>query len=219
MMNRRSFVQQCSAGSVVAAASIADGVALLGAEPYEAQPIESPNSGEDIFAYIERVTGDFDETLYAQILGAANEYKEGDEIIGVSAVDQASRDNARRLLGATRMADIDRRPVFTDKLLELIQQDPADESSSSIAGETIAELKSFLLSSDQAMIKRAMPGLSSDVIACVVKLMDNDELIQVGRKVFNPLPGSKIGAQGYLSAPSATEFAHRQHRRHSMASL
>ena len=37
--------------------------------------------------------------------------------------------------------------------------------------------------------RRIMPGLSSDVIACVVKLMSNDELIAVGRKVFNPLPG------------------------------
>ena len=34
-----------------------------------------------------------------------------------------------------------------------------------------------------------MPGLSSDIIACAVKLMSNDELIAVGRKVFNPLPG------------------------------
>ena len=45
-----------------------------------------------------------------------------------------------------------------------------------------------------------MPGLSSDVIACVVKLMSNDELIAVGRKVFNPLPGSKVGARGYMGA-------------------
>ena len=45
-----------------------------------------------------------------------------------------------------------------------------------------------------------MPGLSSDVIACVVKLMSNDDLIAVGRKVFNPLPGSNIGASGYMGA-------------------
>ena len=45
-----------------------------------------------------------------------------------------------------------------------------------------------------------MPGLPSDVIACTVKLMSNDELIAVGRKVFNPLPGSKVGARGYMGA-------------------
>src|SRR4029079_14773961 len=40
----------------------------------------------------------------------------------------------------------------------------------------------------------------SDVIAIVVKLMSNDDLIAVGRKVFNPLPGSNVGARGYLGA-------------------
>ena len=45
-----------------------------------------------------------------------------------------------------------------------------------------------------------MPGLSSDVIACVVKLMSNSELIRVGRNLFNALPGSQIGARGYLGA-------------------
>lgn len=45
-----------------------------------------------------------------------------------------------------------------------------------------------------------MPGLSSDVIACLVKLMSNDELTAVGQKVFNPLPDSNIGAKGYMSA-------------------
>ncbi|MFT5325987.1 MAG: ethanolamine ammonia-lyase large subunit [Planctomycetaceae bacterium] len=45
-----------------------------------------------------------------------------------------------------------------------------------------------------------MGGLSSEVIGCVVKLMSNDELIAVGQKVFNPLPGSSIGAKGYLGA-------------------
>ena len=45
-----------------------------------------------------------------------------------------------------------------------------------------------------------MVGLPSDVIGCVVKLMSNDELIRVGQKVFNPLPGSKVGAKGYLGA-------------------
>jgi ethanolamine ammonia-lyase large subunit len=45
-----------------------------------------------------------------------------------------------------------------------------------------------------------MPSLTSDVIACLVKLMSNEELILVGQKVFNPLPNSKIGSKGYMSA-------------------
>ena len=34
--------------------------------------IQNPASGEDIFTYINRVNGEFDSTLYRQILGAAN---------------------------------------------------------------------------------------------------------------------------------------------------
>ena len=42
--------------------------------------------------------------------------------------------------------------------------------------------------------------MPSDVAAFTVKLLTNDELVAVGAKIFNPLPGSKIGAKGYLGA-------------------
>jgi ethanolamine ammonia-lyase large subunit len=57
-----------------------------------------------------------------------------------------------------------------------------------------------LLRENEPAIRRLMPGLSSDVIGCVVKLCSDEELIEIGRKVFNPLPGSQIGAKGYLGA-------------------
>ena len=50
---------------------------------------------EDVFAYISRVKGGFDQTLYQQVIGAANAFKEGDLAIGVGAKDDASRQNAR----------------------------------------------------------------------------------------------------------------------------
>ncbi len=65
---------------------------------------------------------------------------------------------------------------------------------------TFGELNRFLLDRDEAEIKVIMPGLSSAAIGCVVKLMNNQELIKVGAKVFNPLPGSRVGAKGYLGA-------------------
>jgi ethanolamine ammonia-lyase large subunit len=40
---------------------------------------------EDIFTYISRVSGGFDIRLYKQLVGAANEFKEGDEIAGIAA--------------------------------------------------------------------------------------------------------------------------------------
>ena len=60
--------------------------------------INQINSGEDVFGYIGRIKGGFDETLYRQVIGAANDFKEGDEAIGVAAADEATRGNARALL-------------------------------------------------------------------------------------------------------------------------
>ena len=65
---------------------------------------------------------------------------------------------------------------------------------------TLGQLKTFLLEKSESEIHAIKDGLSSDVIACVVRLMSNAELIQVGAKVFNPLPESSIGARGYMGA-------------------
>jgi len=52
----------------------------------------------------------------------------------------------------------------------------------------------------EGKIKEIMPSLSSDIIACLVKLLSNKELVEIGKKVFNPLPNSKIGSKGYMGA-------------------
>ena len=44
--------------------------------------IKDVKSGEDVFQYVERIKGEFDQTLYQQVIGASNAYKEGDEAIG-----------------------------------------------------------------------------------------------------------------------------------------
>ncbi|MCX5884050.1 MAG: hypothetical protein NTU74_20310 [Deltaproteobacteria bacterium] len=46
----------------------------------------------------QRTKGGFDQALYRLVFGFANEYKEGDEAIGVAASDSATRENARKLL-------------------------------------------------------------------------------------------------------------------------
>jgi len=200
MISRRSFVQQCAAGSVVATASLSDRELAFAKTTPQAPMIRKPRDEEDIFSYIRRLRGKFDLQLYAQILGSANEYKEGDEIVGVAAADDSSRKHAKTLLAATRHADIDRNPVYVDQLFTTINAARPKQRAQRRGDETLAELKTFLLNAEELDIKREMRTLSSDVIACVVKLMSNDELIRVGGKVFNSLPGSQIGAKGYLSA-------------------
>lgn len=160
--------------------------------------IDSPLESEDIFAYIQRTMGQPDLTLYRQIVGAANEFKEGDQTLGIAAESQSSRENARTLLANTAIGELKANSLFTDDLYELIVEKTSENTE--LDTWSIGELKTFLPTQTEAQIKAIMPSLTSDVIACVVKLMDNDELIQVGQKVFNPLPGTQIGSKGYMSA-------------------
>lgn len=194
-MQRRRFVGGLASGLVLAPQI--GGLSLRAADNVP-PTISAPLSGEGIFEYIQRTEGTFQLSLYTAILGAANEFKEGDAIVGVAARDATSRDHARQLLSATRIADIDSHPPHRDELWSFIAPGSTDQLL--LENLTIGELKQFLLERDEAAIHAVKSGLSSDVIACVVKLMSREELIAVGSKVFNPLPNSRIGAKGYLGA-------------------
>ena len=160
--------------------------------------IQKPGSKEDIFEYISRISGEFDLTLYKQILGAANEFKEGDKTLNIAADNEKSRTYARALLSNTKIGDLNNHIVFQDELMQLIQQ--SVQSNTEIEGWTLQQLKEFVLSQSEEEIKEVTISLSSDVIACLIKLMSNEELIEIGKKVFNPLPNSKIGSKGYMGA-------------------
>jgi len=155
---------------------------------------------EDILSYISRQRGGFDGDLYRRIIGAANDFKEGDRIVGVAAGDETSRRRARQLLLNTRVEDIVSHPLFDDPLYDTINSVLNPAACSRIAAMTLRELLDFLLSHRESEIRPLLDGLSSDVAGCLVKLMDNEQLIAVGRKLFNPLPGSMIGAPGYMGA-------------------
>ena len=200
MVCRRDFLLSVAGGAALTGLGVSYRPGLAAVVPTSLVPIGSGDPAEDVFQYVRRVKGSDDVVLYKQILGAANDFKEGDEIVGVSAADETSRINARLLLANTRVRDIDAHPLLSDQLGQLLQQDRDSKASAETAQWTLGELKQFLLTRDEASIKSVMGGLSSDVIACVVKLMSNDELILVGAKVFNPLPGSQIGTKGYLGA-------------------
>jgi len=200
MLRRRTFLR--SALSAAAAFSIPSR-RCRPAEKSDAERgvrLAEPLPGEDVFAYLQRTAGGFDAARYKQILGAANPLKEGDQIVGVAAAGEASRLTARALLTATSAGQIAAHPPLEDKLFRLLGQSLDQEAASKTNSLTLGDLKQFLLRESDAATQAIMPGLSSDVIGCLVKLMSNEELIAVGRKVFNPLPGTQIGAKGYLGA-------------------
>ncbi len=136
----------------------------------------------------------------AQLLGHANEFKEGDVAVGVAAKNNTERTRARKRLSQIKISYIHDHPVYRDEQQALIWQDTDPKAYQIIKNWTLGELKTFLLTQPEEKIKQIMPGLDSDVIASVVKLMSNQELIKVGQTVFNPLPDSKIGSKGYMGA-------------------
>ncbi|MDA1051831.1 MAG: ethanolamine ammonia-lyase subunit EutB [Planctomycetota bacterium] len=198
-MQRRTFLSTLVSGSTAIAFTNVRLRSAFG-QRHEGVSIAATGAGESVFQYVDRVNGAFDAGLYKQILGAANDFKEGDQIVGIAAADEASRDRARELLGNTLVRELDAHPVLADQLGGLLQRTVDRGVAGRTADLTVRELKQFLLDKDEAAIRSIMPGLSSEVIGGVVKLMSNEELIAVGANVFNPLPGSQIGAKGYLGA-------------------
>ena len=164
------------------------------------QVLPEPLANEDLVAYVHRIAGGWDIGLYRRVLGAANDYKEGDEIIGVCAKTPAERTLARRLLEQTTLGQIDAHPPFEDRMLDVVRGGQRSIQTKQIQGWTLGQLKTFLLEQSESEVHAIRPGLSSDSIACVVKLMSNQELTETGRKVFNPLGGSQLGARGYMGA-------------------
>jgi ethanolamine ammonia-lyase large subunit len=162
--------------------------------------VSEAREGECLFSYIRRVRGRFDQTLYRQIVGAANEFKEGDQILGVAAADDDSRRRARSLLANTRVGQLSARPLFDDALYDRLQADLDPPAGRKVADWTLGELRDFLLKQEEPQLRSVLDGLSSDTIGCLVKLMDEEDLIAAGRKLFHPLPGTQIGAEGYLGA-------------------
>ena len=162
--------------------------------------IKEVKPGEDVFQYIQQVKGSFDQTLYRQIIGAANAFKEGDQAIGVGADDNTSRENSRKLLANTKIKDITEHPLLNDSLYKFIAKSVDAAQYEKIKDWTMGQMKTFLLTKPEAEIKAVMYGMNSEVVGCLPKLMSNQELIAVDKKIFNPLPGTKIGAKGYLSA-------------------
>jgi ethanolamine ammonia-lyase large subunit len=197
MLHRRRILGTGMAGAaVMACRTIPVHAAAWSSSDIPPKPLPD----EDLIQWIERTKGAWSQELYLAMLGAANPFKEGDAILGVAAVSEEQRQIARELLSNTPIAKIDARPPFLDSMHTWNQQWRRSDAIARVAAMTFGELKEYLTNRSEAEIHAIKDGLSSDAIACVVKLMSNEELIRVGANVFNPLPGSFLGARGYMGA-------------------
>ncbi|MBU6173426.1 MAG: ethanolamine ammonia-lyase subunit EutB, partial [Planctomycetes bacterium] len=174
--------------------------AAFAATAMRAVAVQDVQDGEGLVQWILRTRGRWDPELYRRMLGAANDFKEGDVLIGVAAANEQERTLARKLLSHTKLKLIDANPPFNDSLSDFIRESIQADVAHRLSEWTLGELKDYLLEKSEAEIHSIRTGLSSDVIACLVRLMSNEELIRVGAKVFNPLPGTQLGAKGYMGA-------------------
>ncbi|MBX3421545.1 MAG: ethanolamine ammonia-lyase subunit EutB [Pirellulaceae bacterium] len=200
-LDRRRFigaVSATSAGSIAVRHSPFLKAAVLGDSSTHDWPDALPE--DDLVSYLARVSRVWDDRLYKHLLGAANPFKEGDSIVGVAAKNDRHRELARQVLANTALHIVDAHPPLEDDLFRALRGSLDAAAHQRTADWTFDQLKLFLLEQDEREIQAVTTGLSSDVIGCVVKLLSDAELIAVGGKLFNPLPGSQIGARGYLSA-------------------
>ncbi|HWW75044.1 MAG TPA: ethanolamine ammonia-lyase subunit EutB [Pyrinomonadaceae bacterium] len=123
----------------------------------------------------------------------ANEFKEGDLLVGGTR-DESVRASARAELGALRLGSLSATALVEDGVSESLAASLDRRLAAEVSSLTVGGLKEILLGGGGAdWVRRYGEGLSSEAVAAVVKLMTNDELSAVARKVFNPLPGEGVG--------------------------
>jgi ethanolamine ammonia-lyase large subunit len=129
-----------------------------------------------------------------RLLVLANAFKEGDLLVGGTADDRVRAD-ARRALADVRLLDIHQTPLVDDGVTATLTERLARHRDDDVNRRTVGELKAILLSPAAAdFVRRHRDGLGSEAIAAVVKVMTNDELSQVARAIFNPLPANGSNA-------------------------
>jgi ethanolamine ammonia-lyase large subunit len=122
----------------------------------------------------------------------ASEFKEGDLLVG-GTTDVRARQDARALLGASRLGEITEIVFVDDGVSEALARELNTRLATEISGLTVSELKTILLGAGgTAWVRRYRDGLASEVIAALVKVMSCEELSALAQTIFNPLPGRGV---------------------------
>ena len=137
-----------------------------------------------------------------QVFTLANEFKEGDLLVGGTR-DHQVRKEAREALASLHLGEIAKATFVEDHVTEVLSLAIDSELSNELSRLTVGEVKHILLTAHgAAWARRYRDGLTSEAIAAVAKLMTNDELGSVSRSLFNPLPGDgiAIGSQRHFGS-------------------
>ena len=122
----------------------------------------------------------------------ANEFKEGDLHVGGTRDDRTRRD-AKAFIADLACEQIRRISFVDDQVTDLLSRSLDAHVESRLSKLTIGRIRERLLSPQGAdWVSRHRDGLSSEVIAAVVKIMTNEELETAASRLFNPCPGPGI---------------------------
>jgi len=122
----------------------------------------------------------------AALLAAASPPRSGDVLAGVAAASALTRVAARLALAdvplANFLADLVI-PYETDEVTRLIIDSHDVAAFAPVAALTVGGFRDWLLGADPAAIRALAPGLTPEMVAAVSKLMRNQDLVAVARKI------------------------------------
>ncbi|WP_372911549.1 ethanolamine ammonia-lyase subunit EutB [Salinigranum sp.] len=149
--------------------------------------------------------GDYSFDSVRSLLAKANEPKTGDELANLGAESAAERVAAKRALSRTTLETLRENPVVPyeqDEVTRVIQDAVREPIYERIRDWTVADLREFLVDSSTTdrEIRAIRPGLTSEMIAAVTKVMSNMDLVLVTSKVeVTARCNNTIGTGGTLS--------------------
>ncbi|ELZ06390.1 ethanolamine ammonia lyase large subunit [Natrialba chahannaoensis JCM 10990] len=140
-----------------------------------------------------------------EVLATANEPKTGDELAGIAAESDAKRVAAKRVLAGMRLETLRENPVVPyeeDEVTRVIQDGVREPIYDELKDWTVADLREFLVDSatGEREIAAIRPGLTSEMIAAVTKLMSNLDLVLATSKMeVTARCNTTVGESGTLS--------------------
>jgi len=143
-----------------------------------------------------------DAAALRQIFTLANDFKEGDLLVGGTADPRLRADARHEILGLT-LGTLRRTVLVDDAVSDALDRARDPQYDAALDPLTIADLRTVLLGRGAApWVDRHGPALASETIAAVVKVLTNDELSTVARMLIHPLPGDGlvVGAAGHFGS-------------------
>ncbi|CDX01904.1 Ethanolamine ammonia-lyase heavy chain [Desulfitobacterium hafniense] len=141
-----------------------------------------------------------------EVLAKANELKSGDMLAGIAAESAAERVAAKRVLSELTLEDLRLNPVLPpeiDEVSRIIDAGVNEGIYQAIKNWSVAELREYLLQTETTnlQIQQISPGLTSEMVAAVAKLMSNLDLILAASKIENLAHcNTTIGRKGCLAS-------------------